>query len=409
MPLWVHDEGGRLRCFATSRLHLVIRSHHPPPAPYRPSPAKMPRTGRYPEQGDSYRPGGIGLSVLVVGTDCLAADLTADGLRKFVHEFDDARVLVGRSDLLHMILQFPDQLLPGPRPVFIPEDDRRFDHLPPDLVGNPRDGTFDDGRMGHQGALHLEGADPVARTLDHVVGTPHEPEISVLVAPCHVARIVHAVVPDLVHHPVVQVILLEKPQRLPPVGTDHDLPLFAVLGRTAVRRQEIDIVLGVGHAHAAGLGLHPRKGGEGQRRFGLPETLHQADAGQAFERVVNGTVERLARGRTVLQRRKVVFRKVFANQETVDRRRRTQRGYPVLPDLAQDVGRRKFLVVVNENVGPGQPLPVQLAPGGLRPSGVGNGEVQAALVEVVPEAPRADMPQRIGEIVGDYLNNYIFD
>lgn len=73
--------------FRNSRLHLVIRSHHPPPAPYRPSPAKMPRTGRYPEQGDSYRPGGIGLSVLVVGTDCLAADLTADGLRKFVHEF----------------------------------------------------------------------------------------------------------------------------------------------------------------------------------------------------------------------------------------------------------------------------------------------------------------------------------
>ena len=308
-----------------------------------------------------------------------------------------------------MILQLPDQFLPGPRPVFLPQNDRRLDHLPPDLVGNPSDGTFDDGRMGHQGALHLEGADPVARTLDYVVGTPHKPEISVLVAPCHVARIVHAVVPDLVRHPVVQVILLEKPQRLPPVGTDHDLPLFAVLGRTAVGRQQVDIVLGVGHAHTAGLGLHPRKGGEGQRRFGLPETLHQADAGQALECVVNGSVERLARGRTILERRKVVFRKVFADQEAVDRGRRAQGGDPVLPDLVQDIGRRKFLVVVNENVGPGQPLPVQLAPGGLRPPGVGNGEVQAALVEVVPEAPRADMPQRIGEIVGDYLNNYIFD
>ena len=138
-----------------------------------------------------------------------------------------------------------------------------------------------------------------------------------------------------------------------------------------------------------GLGLHPRKGGEGQRRFGLPETLHQADAGQALECVVNGSVERLARGRTILERRKVVFRKVFADQEAVDRGRRAQGGDPVLPDLVQDIGRRKFLVVVNENVGPGQPLPVQLAPGGLRPSGVGNGEVQAALVEGVPEAPRA--------------------
>jgi len=43
-----------------NRLHLVIRSHRPPLAPYRPSPAKMPRTGQYPEQGDSYRPGGAG-------------------------------------------------------------------------------------------------------------------------------------------------------------------------------------------------------------------------------------------------------------------------------------------------------------------------------------------------------------
>ena len=37
-------------------------------------------------------------------------------------------------------------------------------------------------------------------------------------------------------------LLLEKPQRLPPVGTDHDLPLFAVLGRTAVGCQEVRCV-----------------------------------------------------------------------------------------------------------------------------------------------------------------------
>ena len=299
-----------------------------------------------------------------------------------------------------MVLQLPDERLPGLPAVGLGEHDRRLDDLAADLVGNARNGALHHRRVGHQGALHLERTDAVARTLDHVVGTPHEPVVAVLVAPRHVARIIHPVVPRLAGQLIVQVVTLEQTERLAPVGADHDLPLLAVLGRTAVRRQEIDIVLGVGHAHAAGLGLHPRKGGEGQRRFGLPETLHQTDAGQAFERVVNGTVERLACGRTVLQRRKVVFRKVFANQETVDRRRRTQRGYPVLPDLAQDVGRRKFLVVVDENIGSGQPLPVQLAPSGLRPSRVGDRQVQAAFVEVVPQQPRGDMPQRIGEIVG---------
>lgn len=156
---------------------------------------------------------------------------------------------------------------------------------------------------------------------------------------------------------------------------------------------------GGGHAHAAGLRLHPRECGERERRFGLPETLHQPDARQLLEGVVDGSVQCFSGRGAVFERREVVFREVFADQKAVDRGWGAQRGDAVLFDLVQDVRRRKFLVVVDENIGPGQPLPVQLAPSGLRPSRVGDRQVQAPVVQVVPETPRADMPQRIGEVV----------
>ena len=60
-------------------------------------------------------------------------------------------------------------------------------------------------------------------------------------------------------------------------------------------------------------------------------------------------------------------------------------------------------MVVDEQTGPGQPLPVEFAPCGLGPSRVGDRQVQAALVQVVPQQSRGDMPQRIGEIVGHHL------
>ena len=302
-----------------------------------------------------------------------------------------------------MVLQLPDERLPGLPAVGLGEHDRRLDDLAADLVGNARNGALHHRRVGHQGALHLERTDAVARTLDHVVGTPHEPVVAVLVAPRHVARIIHPVVPRLAGQLIVQVVTLEQTEGLAPVGADHDLPLLAVLGRTAVGGHQVDPVLGIGHAHAPGFGLHPRERGQRQRRLGLPEALHQTDARQAQEGVVHGSVQRLARRGAVLQRREVVFGEILADQEAVDRRRRAQRRDAVLLDLAQHVRGRELLVVVDEQAGPGQPLPVEFAPRGLGPPRVGDRQVQAAFVEVVPQQPRGDMPQRIGEVVGHHL------
>ena len=62
--------------------------------------------------------------------------------------------------------------------------------------------------------------------------------------------------------------------------------------------------------------------------------------------------------------------------------------------------RHKFPEVIDKDVGTGNPLPVELAPNGFSPAGVGEGEVQALFVEVVPVRAGDDVSQRIGEVVG---------
>ena len=56
-------------------------------------------------------------------------------------------------------------------------------------------------------------------------------------------------------------------------------------------------------------------------------------------------------------------------------------------------------MVVYKDVGSGYPLSVQLAPYGFTPARIGNGEVQAVFVQVVPETSGNDVPQRIREVV----------
>ena len=87
------------------------------------------------------------------------------------------------------------------------------------------------------------------------------------------------------------------------------------------------------------------------------------------------------------------------NQEPEDGRRCTKRGDVIVLYLCQNIGRSEFLVVVYKDVGSGYPLSVQLAPYGFTPARIGNGEVQAVFVQVVPEISGNDVPQRIREVV----------
>ena len=81
--------------------------------------------------------------------------------------------------------------------------------------------------MRHQGAFYFKRADTVAGTLDNIVGTAHEPEVTVFITPGDIARVIQAVVPCFACAFGIPVIFLEKTDRFAICSVDHDLSLFS--------------------------------------------------------------------------------------------------------------------------------------------------------------------------------------
>ena len=203
--------------------------------------------------------------------------------------------------MLHVVLQFFYQFVASlVLPVFV-EHHRSLDNHAADVVGNACYGTLYDSRMGHQRTLDLERPDAVAAALDYVVDAPFKPVVAVFVAPRHVAGVVNAVVPYLFVLLLVAVIPLEKSYGLALVGMYHNLTLLSVLARRAVRTHQVDVILRIGHAHAARLRRHPRHRSERHRRLGLAEALHQTYARELQEFVIHRRVECLSCRTTVAQ------------------------------------------------------------------------------------------------------------
>ena len=82
------------------------------------------------------------------------------------------------------------------------ERDEAHERLALELVGPADDGGLGDGRVRHEGALHLGGADAVAGDVEHVVDAADDPEIAVLVEP-------RAVAGEIVARQLAPVLLLE--------------------------------------------------------------------------------------------------------------------------------------------------------------------------------------------------------
>ena len=306
--------------------------------------------------------------------------------------------------MLDVILQLLDECIAGLVLPFLAEDHRGFHHHATCLVGHAGDGAFHYGRMCHQGTLHLEGTDTIARALDDVVGTTFEPVVAVLVAPSHVAREVVAVVAGFEGDVAVAIVFLEESDGFVSlVQADGNLALLAILAEREVGAQQGNLVLCVGFAHAAGLWLHPRESAQRHGGLGLPEAFHEADARQLEELLVDGRIECLASRGAVAEGREVVAAEVFADEETIDCGRRTEARDVVLLHLPQYLLRRKLLVVEDEDAGSGKPLAVELAPNGLAPSRVGYGEMDAVGREVVPENTGREMADSVEEVVCHHL------
>ena len=67
--------------------------------------------------------------LLVVLTDFDATYFTTDGLGQLVHKLDDARILVGGGDALHVVLKFLDEGVAGLVLVGLGEDNGGLDNL----------------------------------------------------------------------------------------------------------------------------------------------------------------------------------------------------------------------------------------------------------------------------------------
>ncbi len=257
--------------------------------------------------------------------------------------------------------------------------------------------------MGHQRTLHLEGADAVAAGFDYIVDAPFEPIVAVLVAPCHIAGMVDAVVPGLAGFLFVTVVAFEQANGLLVAYTNHYFSFLTILTWRTVGTQQVNVVLGVGDAHRTGFGFHPGEGAQCHGSLRLAETFHHADACFFKEFVEDCGVQRLAGSAAVLQCRKVVLRQILANHETVDGRRRTERCHVVFLHLPQQRVGIEFLMVEDEHGGTGKPLAVELTPYGLAPACVSHGEMQGTRVQVVPEDASRQMSHGVEIVVRHHL------
>ena len=141
---------------------------------------------------------------------------------------------------------------------------------------------------------------------------------------------VHAIVPNGSRKLVVAEIFLEQADGLLVAHTDNDFALLSVLARRAVVAHKVNVILGIGQAHASRLRLIPRHCTQRKRGFCLSEAFHQTDARKLVELLIYGRVQRLACGGAIAQRREVKLGEVLVNHEAVYRGRCAEGGYAIL-------------------------------------------------------------------------------
>ena len=196
----------------------------------------------------------------------------------------------------------------------------------------------------------------------------------------------------------------EEPRRVSLLEPRHaDGTLVAVLDLVAVVVEQLDVEQGGRLAHGTGLRLDPGIGGEKDRAFGLPEALADLLAREALPLDGDLGVQRFAGGGEVLDAREVVARHVFLKHEAVHGGRGAERPEVVVLHVLQKFGGHELVHVIAEDLGAGDPLPVDLAPAELCPAAVGDAHVEAVLLHLLPILRREDVPEGVGEVVHDGL------
>ena len=188
---------------------------------------------------------------------------------------------------------------------------------------------------------------------------------------------------------------------------DADLARLALFHRPSFAVQKLHIIEGRGPAHRAGPDLHVfRKGAAHHRRLRLAEPFIDEVARLHADLAVDLGVERFARRHHEFDGREVVLGEVGLHHKAVHGGGSAEGGDAVFGDVLHQRVRLELAVeVVHKDGGTAQPLPEQLAPARLRPARLGEGEVQAVVHAVEPEAGGDDVPQRIALRQGDHLGH----
>ena len=161
--------------------------------------------------------------------------------------------------------------------------------------------------------------------------------------------------------------------------------------------------MGIGNTHGSGFWCHPGEGAKGHGGLRLTEALHHADAGFLVELVKDGWVQGLTGSGAVFERTEIIFTQVLAYHETVDSRRCAEARHLVFLHLTKEGVGIKLLMVEYEHGGTSEPLTIELTPYGLAPAGIGYGQVERTLMEVMPEHTCGEMAHGIQIVVGYHL------
>ena len=185
-----------------------------------------------------------------------------------------------------------------------------------------------------------------------------------------------------------------------PVGADDYLARLADRNGIAVGIDDIYVVERDGLAHRADPRGHADRVGYHDGCLGLAEALHDLQSGRLFELAEDLGVERLSRYRCVFDGGQVETGQILFDEHAVHGGRRAESRYMVLGEERQDLVGVEAVEVVDEYGGLVEPLSVELAPHGFRPSGVGNGEVEPVGVYAVPVTRGDEMAERVFVVVG---------
>ena len=141
----------------------------------------------------------------------------------------------------------------------------------------------------------------------------------------------------------------------------------------------------------------------GKRRLSLAEAFENRQARVLFPEIEQVGVERFARRRRVLQRRQIILVKVGLHHEAIHGWRAAQRRDLVFLDQTKNLVGMIAVEVVREHARFHQPLAIVLAPNCLAPTRIGNREMNAVGIDIVPMLGSGKMPDCVRRIVQNHL------